>query len=66
MSFNPEQWRASKAQKEEIAQGLEKLGLKIEEYGGGLTWENMLWHQAISIIDGLNYLIDNPKAWRKI
>ena len=66
MAFNPEQWRASKAQKEEILQGLAVLGFTLEDYGGGLTWENMLWFQAVSIIGGLNFLIDNPKSWTRL
>lgn len=62
---DPSNWRASKAQRQEITELLGKLGWRLEDYGGGLTWENLLWLQAISIINGATWCLENPKAWYK-
>lgn len=63
--MSPGEWRATKAQKEQIKVLLEKLNWKLEDYGDGLTWENMYWLQAVSIISGAEWCLEHPKQWKK-
>ncbi len=62
---DPSNWRASKAQKAELLALISKLGWTQEFYEQGLVWkiEDSLWHQAVAMISGLEFLLDNPKQW---
>ena len=62
---DPSNWRASKAQREELLTLIARLGWTEEFYESGVqfTIDTMLWHQSIAAISGLEYLLASPKSW---
>ena len=62
-----ERAKITKAQKDEIGELLTKLSWTKEFYEKemDLKIDDMFWLQAVSCIGGLEFLINNPKQWKK-